>query len=88
MNTFIWKESVTKRGADNIISCLHLDLVRRGVLSRSDKEAGQRRAPLQHLAVAADNCSGQNKNKAMLVRVCVFGLQLAMVAFLWGRSCA
>ena len=50
----------------------------------------------------SDGCHGDHSNtKAMLVEkptdssrevdsvcVCVFGLQLAMAAFLWGRSCA
>ena len=59
MNTYIWEESVANRGADNIISCLYLDLICRGVIGNTGR-------PLKHLAVAADNCSGQNKNKAML----------------------
>lgn len=59
MNTYIWEESVANRGADNIISCLYLDLVRRGVIGNTGH-------PLKHLTIAADNCSGQNKNKAMI----------------------
>ena len=60
MNTYIWEEAAANRGADNIISCLYLDLVRNGVIA----SAG---LPLMHLVlVVADNCSGQNKNKTMI----------------------
>ena len=72
INTYIWEESVANRGADNIISCLYLELVRRGVLPGSDKEAGQHRAPLRHLVVATDNCSRQNKYKSMVKFCCWF----------------
>ena len=59
MNTYIWEEADANHGADNIISYLFLDLVRRGGIGNTGR-------PLKHLALAADNCSGQNKNKAML----------------------
>ena len=36
MNTYIWEEEETNRGANNIISCLYLEVVRRGVIGRSD----------------------------------------------------
>ena len=65
MNAYIWEEGEANRGADNIVSCLYLDLVRRGVI-----HAGQQCRPLKHLAIAADNCSGQNKNKAVIKFCC------------------
>ena len=34
------------------------------------EETTQQRRPLKHLAVAADNCSGQNKNKAVIKFCC------------------
>lgn len=71
MNTYIWEESVANRGADNIISCLYMDLVRRGVIGNTGR-------PLKHLAVAADNCSGQNKNKAM-IKFCTFLVEAGWV---------
>ena len=59
MNCYIWEEGTANRGADNIISCLFYDLVRRGIIGNEGK-------PLKHLVLAADNCAGQNKNKAMI----------------------
>ena len=69
MNTYIWEEADANRGADNIVSCLYLDLVRRGVIN-AEEEASQQRRPLKHLAIGADNCSGQNKNKAVIKFCC------------------
>ena len=59
MNTYIWEESVADRGADNIVSMVYWDLVRRRIISRVGR-------PINHLVLAANNCSGQNKNKAMI----------------------
>ena len=59
MNACIWEAYVANRGANNSISCLYLDLVCRLVIVNIGR-------PLKHLAVTADNCSEQNKNKAML----------------------
>ena len=61
MNVYIWEEGTADRGADNIISCLYHDLVSRNIIVESVD------TPLKHLVIAADNCSGQNKNKAMLM---------------------
>ena len=64
MRTFIWEEGQAARGANNIISCLYQDLVKRGVVDLEGEKCGE--DALGHLVIAADNCSGQNKNKAMI----------------------
>jgi len=68
MNTYIWEESEANRGANNIISCLYKDLCETGVVQIGDEE---KEGGLGHLVIAADNCSGQNKNKAM-IRFCMW----------------
>ena len=64
MNAYIWEEGEAARGADNIISCLYNDLLKRGVIDLEGENV--RDDALGHLVLAADNCSGQNKNKAMI----------------------
>ena len=59
MNAYIWEEACADRGADNIVSCVHRDLVRRGIIGNIGRA-------IKHLVLAADNCPAQNKNKAML----------------------
>ncbi len=54
MNAYIWREFEGDRGANNIASCLLMDLKRRGWLN------GPNYCELTYIA---DNCGGQNKNK-------------------------
>lgn len=61
INCYVWQEGVAGRGANEIVSCFYLDLERRGYLEEGSK--------IGHLVLAADNCSGQNKNKT-LIRFC------------------
>ena len=58
MNAYIvWREFEGDRGANNITSCLLMDLKRRGWLSRPN---------YGRLTYIADNCGGQNKNKIVI----------------------
>ena len=59
MNAYIWEEAHADRGADNVVSCLYHELLRRGII-------GNIYCPIKHLVFGADNCSAQNKNKAMI----------------------
>ena len=63
MDAYIWEEGLANRGPDNIVSCVYLDLLRNGIVREDDPPPS---TPLKHLALAADNCSGQNKNKTMI----------------------
>lgn len=73
MNTFIWEEGEADRGADNIISCLYWDLEKRGIIAgetwaeNTVPLAPSTHVPIAHLVIGADNCGGQNKNKAMIM---------------------
>jgi hypothetical protein len=71
MNNYIWEEGTAGRGANNIISCLYYDLVKRGIIGSTGK-------PLKHLVIAADNCSAQNKNKAM-IKFCMWLVEAGWV---------
>ena len=71
MNAYIWEEGTADRGADNIISCVYLDLMRSGLFNND-------RPKLGHLVLGADNCSGQNKNKAML-KFCMWLVEAGFV---------
>ena len=57
MNAYIWQEFEGDRGANNIASCLLMDLKKRGWLN------GQNYGELTYIA---DNCGGQNKNKIVV----------------------
>ena len=57
MNAYIWREFEGDRGANNIASCLLMDLKRRGWLGRPN---------FGELTYIADNCGGQNKNKVVI----------------------
>ena len=57
MNAYIWREFEGDRGANNIASCLLMDLKRRGWMSRPN---------FSELTYIADNCGGQNKNKVVV----------------------
>lgn len=57
MNAYIWQEFEGDRGANNIASCLLLDLKRRGWLNGPN---------YSELTYIADNCGGQNKNKVVV----------------------
>ena len=56
MNCYLWREFEARRGQNNIASCLLKDLKRRGWLRKSKAE----------LAIIADNCAAQNKNRVMI----------------------
>ena len=67
MHTFIWEEGTGDRGADNIITCVHMWLVAKGIVPANAEELATWDKPkLKHLVIGADNCTGQNKNKAMI----------------------
>jgi len=57
MNTYSWHKKEGKRGANNIVSCLLMDLRKRGYLT--GKHYGS-------LTFVAGNCGGQNKNQTVL----------------------
>ena len=57
MNAYIWREFEGDRGANNIASCLLMDLKRRGWLNGPN---------FGELTYIADNCGGQNKNKVVV----------------------
>jgi len=57
MNAYIWQEFEGDRGANNIASCLLMDLKKRGWLSSPN---------YCELTYIADNCGGQNKNKVVI----------------------
>ena len=57
MNAYIWQEFEGDRGANNIASCLLMDLKRRGFFDRPN---------YGELTYIADNCGGQNKNKIVV----------------------
>ena len=57
MNAYIWREFEGDRGANNIASCLLMDLKRRGWLNGPN---------FSELTYIADNCAGQNKNKVVV----------------------
>ena len=57
MNAYIWREFEGDRGANNIASCLLMDLKRRGWFNRPN---------YCELTYIADNCGGQNKNKIVV----------------------
>ena len=57
MNAYIWREFEGDRGANNIASCLLMDLKRRGWMNRPN---------YGELTYIADNCGGQNKNKVVV----------------------
>ena len=73
-NTYIWEEGTDDQGADNIISCLHLDLACGGLFDVNRPSY----TILDHLVLGADNCSGQNKNKAML-KYCMWLVEAGFV---------
>ena len=54
MNAYIWREFEGDRGANNIGSCLLMNLERKGWLNRPN---------FAELTYIADNCGSQNKNK-------------------------
>ena len=56
MNAYIWREGSADRGCDNIVSTLHWDLERHGIIGNKVKK----------LVIIADNCTGQNKNRTVL----------------------
>ena len=58
MNCYVWKEEDSKRGANNIVSCLHFEFKKRGVFEKKFKDG--------ELFICGDNCAGQNKNETML----------------------
>ena len=58
MNAYVWQEEDAKRGANNIVSCIHKELDDRGVFSNPPKNG--------ELFICADNCAGQNKNEIVL----------------------
>ena len=67
MHTFIWEEGTGDRGADNIITCVYMWLVAKGIVPANAEELATWDKPkLKHLVIGADNCTGQNKNKAMI----------------------
>ena len=67
MHTYIWEEGTGDRGANNIITCLYMWLVTKGIVPRdADELASWNKPKLHHLVIGADNCTGQNKNKAMI----------------------
>ena len=57
MNAYIWREFEGDRGANNIASCLLLDLKGRGWFNTPN---------YSDLTYIADNCGGQNKNKVVV----------------------
>ena len=57
MNAYIWREFEGDRGANNIASCLLMDLKRRGWMNGPN---------FSELTYIADNCGGQNKNKIVV----------------------
>jgi len=57
MNAYIWREDQGDRGANNIASCLLMDLKRRGWFNSPN---------FSELTYIADNCGGQNKNKIVV----------------------
>ena len=57
MNAYIWREDEGDRGANNIASCLLMDLKRRGWFNSPN---------FSELTYIADNCGGQNKNKIVV----------------------
>ena len=59
---------MANRGGDNIVSCLFKDLKRRRIVSSIGRA-------LKHLVIAADNCSGQNKNKVM-IKFCMWLVEI------------
>ena len=63
MDACIWEEGLANRGADNIVPCVYLNLLRNGIVRKDEPPPS---TPLKYLALAADNCSGQNKNKTMI----------------------
>ena len=53
MDAYIWEEGLANRGADNIVSCVYLNLLRNGIVRKDEPPPS---TPLKHLALAADNC--------------------------------
>jgi hypothetical protein len=63
VNIFVWSEGVAKRGANSIVSCLHLDFEMRGLF---DVDANGNQKCMGKFVLICDNCVGQNKNKAII----------------------
>lgn len=72
MNAYIWREFEGDRGANNIASCLLMDLKRRGWLNGPNFE---------ELTYIADNCIEQNKNK-IVVRFLMWLVESDLISFL------
>ena len=71
LSAYVWMESEGDRGMNNIVSCLHKDLSRRGVFLKK----------ITDLVIFADNCAGQNKNR------CVIRYLIWLVEAGYVRSC-
>ena len=57
MNAYIWQEFEGGRGSNNIVSCLLMDLKKRGWMNVPN---------YSELTYIADNCGGQNKNRVVV----------------------
>ena len=73
MDAYIWEEGLANRGADNIVSCVYRDLPRNGTVQKDEPPSS---TPLKHLALAADNCSGQKKQNNDQVLCLVGGIRM------------